>query len=182
MHFDTVFCVASGPSLTKADCERVEQTGLPVVAVNNAYGLFRQPYALFAGDLTWWDEYGAAVPAGIRLCTASRNASIKYALEYQRFGGHDVEFNSGSMAIQFAASLGAKTICLLGYDCSVREGIHFHGSHRGGLRNPTSISTAKWQREFTGVRDELAHIEIYNCSRRTELACFPLKSLEAVIG
>lgn len=182
MQIETVFCVASGPSLTKADCERVEQTGLPVVAVNNAYGMFRQPYALFAGDLAWWDQYGAAVPASIRRCTASRIASLKHGAEHKRFGGPSVEFNSGSMAIQFAASLGAKTIYLLGYDCSVKEGIHFHGSHPGGLKNPTDNSTAKWQKEFAGVRKELAHIEIFNCSRRTELACFPLKSLETVIA
>ncbi|MEE9647937.1 hypothetical protein [Enterobacter soli] len=182
MEFDSVFCVASGPSLTKADCERVEQTGLPVVAVNNAYSLFQQPYALFAGDLAWWDVYGSRVSGELRRCTASRIASVKYGIEYQRFGAHDVAFNSGSMAIQFAASLGAKSIYLLGYDCSVSEGAHFHGQHSKGLRNPTTNSVAKWQNEFAGVRDQLAHIEILNCSRRTELACFPLKSLEAVIA
>ena len=182
MNFESVFCVASGPSLAKADCERVESSGLPVVAVNNAYGMFRQPYALFAGDLTWWEEYGADVPHDIRRCTASRIASQNYGVEYQRFGDSDVAFNSGSMAIQFAASLGAKTIYLLGYDCSVTEGVHFHGRHLNGLRNPTSISVAKWQQEFSGVSKQLAHVDIFNCSRRTELACFPLKSLETVIA
>jgi len=182
MNFDAVFCVASGPSLTKADCERVEAMGLPIVVVNNAYGMFRQPYALFAGDFDWWKQYGALVPAGIRRCSASSVAVRSYGVEYQRFGGRDVKFNSGSMAIQFAASLGAKVIYLLGYDCSITEGVHFHGRHPGGMRNPSYASIAEWQKEFAGVRDELAHIEIYNCSRRTELACFPLKSLEKVIA
>ncbi len=151
------------------------------MAVNNAYGMFRQPYALFAGDLAWWEAYGAAVPANIRRCTASRAATFRYDVEYQRFGGPDVRFNSGSMAIQFAESLGAKTIYLLGYDCSVKEGVHFHGRHGGRLRNPTDVSVAKWQKEFADVHAQLAHVEIFNCSRRTELTCFPLKSLEKVI-
>lgn len=152
------------------------------MAVNNAYGMFRQPYALFAGDFDWWKQYGAQVPVDIRRCTASRLAAQSYGVEYQRFGGPDVKFNSGSMAIQFAASLGAKVIYLLGYDCSVKEGMHFHGRHAGGLRNPSDASVAKWQNEFAGVCEQLHDIEIYNCSRRTELACFPLKSLEKVIA
>ncbi|WP_146745475.1 hypothetical protein [Pseudocitrobacter sp. RIT415] len=182
MLFDEVFCVASGPSLKKVDCEEIEGLGYPVIAVNNAYSMFRQPYALFAGDEDWWRRYGGAVPAGIRRCTASRSASVLYGVEYQRIGTPEVEFNSGSMAIQFAASLGAKHIYLLGYDCSIREGIHFHGRHTRHLRNPTETSVQKWHREFDGVRNELSHIDIINCSRRTELTCFPIKSLEAVIG
>lgn len=182
MLFDEVFCVASGPSLKKSDCERIEDLGYPVIAVNNAYSMFRQPYALFAGDEDWWRRYGRSVPDSIRCCTASRSASILYGIEYQRFGAPDVPFNSGSMAIQFAASLGAKRIYLTGYDCSIRHGVHFHGRHKGRLRNPSEISVQKWHYEFAGVRDELSHIEIINCSRRTELKCFPLKSLEAVIG
>lgn len=182
MHFDTVFCVAPGPSLTKADCERVERAGYPVVAVNNAYGMFRQPYALFAGDDDWWRQYAGDIPAGIRLCTASRKASNRLGIEYQRFGDSQVRFNSGSMAIQFAASLGAKRIFLLGYDCSLKEGVHFHGLHAGGLRNPTQVSVTRWQQHFAGVRNELRHIDIFNCSRRTELTCFPKKSLETVIA
>jgi hypothetical protein len=126
--------------------------------------------------------YGADVPHDIRRCTASKVASRTHDVEYQRFGAADVAFNSGSMAIQFAASLGAKTIYLLGYDCSVTHGEHFHGRHQHGLRNPTNYSVAKWQQEFDGVRKQLPHVEIFNCSRRTELACFPLKSLEAVIA
>lgn len=182
MLFDEIFCVASGPSLNKQDCELVESRGYPVVAVNNAYSMFRQPYALFAGDEEWWRNYGSNVPRGIRRCTASTSASTLYGVEYQRFGGPDVEFNSGSMAIQFAASLCPKRIYLLGYDCSIREGIHFHGRHQGSLRNPSEQSVQKWQREFYGVSQQLAHIDIVNCSRRTELKCFPSKSLEAVIG
>ncbi|WP_137765887.1 hypothetical protein [Nissabacter sp. SGAir0207] len=108
MIFDSVFCVAPAPSLTKADCEKVERAGYPVVAVNNAYGMFRQPYALFAGDDAWWQHYGNDVPAGIRRCTASRKASNRLGIEYQRFGDSHIQFNSGSMAIQFAASLGQR--------------------------------------------------------------------------
>ncbi|EEE6681733.1 norphogenetic protein [Salmonella enterica subsp. diarizonae] len=180
--FNEVFCVASGPSLKKVDCERIEERGYPVVAVNNAYSMFRQPYALFAGDEDWWRSYGKIVPENIRRCTASRSASVLYGIEYQRFGAPEVEFNSGSMAIQFAASLGAKHIYLIGYDCSIRRGVHFHGRHTGNLRNPSQLSVKKWHREFAGVREELSHIDIINCSRRTELTCFPIKSLEAVIG
>ena len=36
----TVFCVGSGPSLTREDCAAIEKTGCSIIAVNNSWQMF----------------------------------------------------------------------------------------------------------------------------------------------
>ena len=45
----TVFCVGSGPSLTREDCAAIEKTGCSIIAVNNSWQMFDDIYALYAG-------------------------------------------------------------------------------------------------------------------------------------
>lgn len=60
----TVFCVGSGPSLTREDCAAIEKTGCSIIAVNNSWQMFDDIYALYAGDLSWWKQYGSTIPEG----------------------------------------------------------------------------------------------------------------------
>lgn len=180
---DTVFCVASGPSLTRADCELIEATGSPVIAVNNTWQLFAAPYALYAGDLGWWNEYNSQVPRGrFRLICANKVAAREYGLEYRRYIERGEGFNSGAMAISLAAEIGALRVILVGYDCSLKGGAHWHGSHSGKLRDPTKASPDKWQKHFRREREKHKTLTILNASRRTELQCFPLITLEEAIA
>jgi len=87
--------------------------------------------------------------------------------------------NSGADAILLAASLGATKIYLIGYDCSVKNGSHWHGDHPKPMGNCGSID--KWPAKFQQVADLLTDIEIINCSRQTALDCFVKKDLEQVL-
>jgi hypothetical protein len=180
---ETVFCVASGPSLTPEDCAAVEKSGCSIIAVNNTWQLFENIYALFAGDLAWWKQYRKEVPTGrFRKITANLAAAKSYALEYRRYCGPQEGFNSGAMAISFAEELGAKTVVLLGYDCSIAHGTHWHGPHSGSLRNPTVTSVMKWHQQFQRIRERHPKLKILNASRRSDLQCFPRINLNTVIA
>lgn len=87
-------------------------------------------------------------------------------------------YNSGQLAIKLAAQLGAERVILLGYDCSLSSGIHWHGAHGDGLDNPDAAEVNRWHSDFASLRAELAGIEIINASRHTELTCFPISTPE----
>jgi hypothetical protein len=76
-----------------------------------------------------------------------------------------------------ADELGADEIYLLGYDCSLKNGLHWHGKHDGKLTNCDSIK--EWPSIFARVSRQV-DAKVYNCSRYTELKCFEKLELEQV--
>ena len=177
-----IFCIASGPSLTRADCDLVAKSGAKVCCVNNTWEMFNQVDYLYAGDLKWWKAYSdkISIPVGEKW-TCAKSAARLFDVNLHRAAG---PFNSGMRAIQWAISQGFKMIGLLGYDCSLKGGTHFHGDHTfEKARKLTNQKVKKWQFQFMKVerqaRKEKA--KIYNCSRYTELGCFPVAKLEDVL-
>ncbi|WP_213322585.1 motility associated factor glycosyltransferase family protein [Klebsiella aerogenes] len=179
MQYDIV-CVASGPSLNQVDCALVCRSGLPVIAVNNSWVMVSTCQYIYAADCCWWEEYQRTitVPAE-RWCSDTFTA--------RRFGINCLpsalpgSFNSGQRAIELAIHLGASRILLLGYDCSIRNGTHWHGNHPL-LANPDQFSVSRWHDEFSRVKAAAGNTEIINCSRDTRLTCFPRQSLEAALS
>lgn len=74
------------------------------------------------------------------------------SLEYRRYCGPAEGVNSGAQAISLAAESGAEVVVLVGYDCSLQNGLHWHGAHPQALRNPTQVSISKWQQQFLDTR------------------------------
>lgn len=175
-NWSTVACIASGPSLTHDDCMLVASSGLPTIAVNNSCQLLPSCDVVFASDLSWWNEYGELVPHCARWTTC-KIAAQRYQLQLLKGRFLEQSYNSGQLAIELAISLGAQRILLLGYDCSIRIGTHWHGNYEN-IRNPTLESVQRWRDEFLRLRQWAAGIEIINCSRRTELKVFPRGALE----
>lgn len=178
MDWTTTICVASGPSLNKYDCEMVARSGLPVIAVNNSWQLIPIADVVFASDLTWWNEYGASVPLTAERWTTCPLAAQRYQLQQLKSHFLTQSYNSGQLAIELAISRGARRVLLLGYDCSLRAGTHWHGDHEN-IRNPTADSVRRWHDEFTLLQQWAAGIEIINCSRETALKAFPRSTIEA---
>lgn len=175
----TFVCIASGPSLNATDCARVGASGLPVIAINNSWQLAHDFHFLFAADLTWWEVNHRKIPVDTSCWTTSIIASHRYGINLFRpryYNG----FCSGSRAIEFAVEhLGAQRVLLLGFDCSISQGMHWHGSHGDSLKNPTPDAINIWHRAFSDLADRLAgRAEIINCSRHTELTCFPTGNIE----
>jgi hypothetical protein len=176
----TFICIASGPSLSPDDCTLAEQSGFPVIAVNNSWRAIPSCSFIYAADCCWWEEYGKDIPV-----PAARYCGDEFTA--RRFGINWLpsaltgSFNSGQRAIELAIKLGAERVLLLGYDCSIRGGLHWHGRH-SNLANPDTFSVARWHDEFAQLRQHYSSVDILNCTRRTRLKCFPVMSSEAALS
>lgn len=175
-----IACVASGPSLTSRDCQTLYQRNIPIIAVNNSWRAAPFSRVIYAADCCWWETYSHDI-------TSPAERWCGDAFTARRFGIHCFpsalpgSFNSGLRAIELAIHLGASTVLLVGYDCSVRDGVHWHGRHTH-LANPDVLSVNRWQGEFERLKQGAHGIEIINCSRSTRLRCFPKMKLETAIA
>lgn len=174
-----IACVASGPSLTSDDCQMLSQANIPTIAVNSSWQAAPFSFAIYAADCCWWEEnHGTINSPAERWCGDAFTA--------RRFGINCLpsalpgSFNSGQRAIELAIHLGAKTVLLAGYDCSLRHGVHWHGKH-AQLANPDAFSVNRWQSEFEQLKARARGVEIINCSRSTLLRCFPKMKLETAL-
>lgn len=182
MLITTFICIASGPSLTASDCRLAIASGHPVIAVNSTITLVPDCDHLFAADCSWWDKYHGTLKTAAKRWTVSCRAHLRYGVNLFRAPNND-SFNSGQRAVQLAAHLGATRIILLGYDCSLAGGTHWHGNHPDGLKNPDGESIRRWQGEFQRLADGLAPgITVINASRRTSLTCFPRQPLRDALS
>lgn len=172
-----IACIASGPSLTEADCNLVSLAGIESIVVNSSWRMMPSANHLYAGDFQWWQANGALIPSNIIRWASSHTTCSAY---HTRLFESPINgsFNSGQRAILLARKLGAERIMLLGYDCSLSGGIHWHADHSDGLKNPDERSVTRWKREFAELATHVPSHIIINCSRHTELNLFERADLE----
>jgi hypothetical protein len=170
-------CIASGTSLTKEDVEKVRvwQQKKPddrlVIVTNETYRIAPFANILYACDAKYWNIHLSRIKQHFKgdLATHCHHGALTRA--------RSKDFrNSGANAISLAAFLGCEKIYLLAFDCSIKNGFHWHGEHAKGLSNCKSI--ASWKGIFENVATEFKDKKIINMSRQTELVCFKKGELE----
>lgn len=173
----TVVCIASGPSLTTLDVGRV--AGLPTVVTNDTFKIARFACALIAVDHGWWQQHWHEIDVPAQKWTTSAPAAEEFDLNLLP----TTRGNSGASAIHLAMEQGASRILLLGYDCSIEFGTHWHGEHTR-TTNPNEDALRVWRGDFqTVAKDaEKRGVPVINCSRHTELTCFPTGDLLAELA
>lgn len=146
---ETVYCLASGPSLTKDVCAKVE--GRPSIAVNSSCMLAPWASVLFFTDSSWYEQRRDLVKnwPGI-VVTMSRTAKIELPDKVKRVRGEGDPLlpilafprrgaafiwqgrSSGHTAISLAIAMGAARVIMLGYDMRVVDGReHCHAEYSG---------------------------------------------------
>jgi hypothetical protein len=176
----TVVCIASGPSLTEADCETVRAAALPTIVTNTTFRMCPWADVLMAYDAKWWRMYRDEV------AKTFRGERIAYAPGARSFGVPALHgeawfrgaHNSGASAITLAIAAGAARVVMLGYDCQKTGGrVHWHGDHPAGLGN--AMSMRNWPTQFKNVARYAAAngVPVVNASRVTALTCFPRADL-----
>lgn len=194
--------IASGPSLTAADCEIVRQARVAdrirVVSVSNAFKhCATWADAFFAADRRYWKHYfPAMLKAGVprdrmvACCTVTakaENIRLVRALNRPGLGTHNqvtTGGNSGWMGLNLAFLFGAKRILLLGFDMGAGPAgeKHFDGDHPKPLVQ--AMPFAEWiKRIDRALPDIKKHgLEVVNCSRHTALHCFPKSTVQAELS
>lgn len=178
-----VVCIASGPSLTPQDCERVRRwreaaPGRAVIVVNTTFRLAPWADVLYAMDAAWWNAHIDEVRRTFRGRMINPWREMR-GVERVRF---EHRRNSGAGAISLAAHWGARRIVLLGYDCQRTGGqAHWHGDHPKGLGNAGTID--RWPAIFARLAKSLAgRVTVINATRETALTCFERRSLSEALG
>lgn len=180
----TVACIASGPSLTPADCEFVRSAKIPTIVTNTTFRLCPWADVLFGFDCRWWREYHDEVSkvfAGEKLTCSPMGPKLGVTTLHQQswFQGFH---NSGAAAISLAIVGGAKRIILLGYDCQKTGGrSHWHEPYEKPLGD--ALSMPRWPFHFKQVERlaKTASCHVINCTRATALTCFERGSLEEAL-
>lgn len=177
----TVACLASGPSLTAEDCQRVRDAGVRTITTNDTFK--RAPWAdiLLATDHGWWQQHMHEMVPGPARWTCSY-AAIKEFHELELFRTNLATRNTGAKAIELAIHLGAARVILLGYDCSLEKGVHWHGKHTR-TTNPDVKVVGEWFDHFETMARFAKDrgVEVVNCSRHTALECFEKARLGDVL-
>lgn len=178
----TVVCIASGPSLTREDCELVRASGHATVVTNTTFRLAPWATVLMAHDRKWWEMNHADVAAtfaGHKVIGGTRGqcygAQSLALMRFRPFG------NSGAAAVSLAVLAGSKKVVMLGYDCQHTGGkTHWHGDHPPGLGNAGSV--ARWAPKFAQLAEyaRRSGCAVVNASRETALTMFPRVALEEV--
>jgi len=187
---DWSIIIASGPSLTRADCDAMRGIGHTTV-INRA--VFFAPWAdcLYAGDQSFWKVYGPDIAwfRGERVTHQEYKSTRQFTGDYRfrRFGG-----NSGHQAIQYAVSRGSRRIALLGFDHQHTGGKkHCHEDYPRHVRvgNETvSFGNAEcvdyWVKIMNSTAQDLQRMgaEVVNLSRDTALECFPRMTVEEFVA
>lgn len=178
----TVVCMASGPSLTRKDAERVRQwrnagDDRRVIVTNTTFQMAPWADVLYAMDSAWWRRYRRDVEEqfrGERLTVARGRAPGATRVDIPRGG------NSGAGAISLAYHRGARRLILLGYDCQYTGGKrHWHGDHPVGLGN--CVSLPHFPGQFEEINRHLRGCEVINASRETALTLWPRVDLEEAL-
>lgn len=204
-------CIASGPSLTADDCQRVgrwKETATPaneqrlVVVVNESWRLAGYADHLYGADGKWWRHTTRSgrrciddVRAHFRgqLWTCDHGAGVEFRLnqlDVRRDPGlataHGVvncgAGNGGMQAVNLAWHLGATRIVLLGYDMGGTG--HWHGLHVDKLGDPNPPLMQRWAQAAAPMARDLVElgVEIANCSRVSAAKGWPRKALEDVLA
>lgn len=169
-------CIASGPSLTEADCSLVERSGLPAIVINTSWRLARFADVLLAGDGAWWDANAADVEIDAHGVCCSEAAANRHGIEW--FKPLKPHWNSGMAAIWYAQARGAGQVILLGYDCKVTGGRkHWHPDHER-TKNPPESMVKGWARNFAQMP---CRGSVINASRDTAITRWPRVPLEQAL-
>lgn len=173
----TVAILAGGPSLLEAPLDLLRTRGVALIAVNNAFLLAPDAWALVAADMSWWNAMPAARHfAGHKVCLQD-GASDPWMCAYpvrDPLPGR----SSALHAAYVARDAGAARILLFGVDLRDDEPTHWHGEHVDPLRQirPGDFLRARegWGR--LSEREDMP--PIHNCSPRSALKCFPFLPVE----
>lgn len=177
--------IASGLSAAVADLGLTRGRARHI-AVNTSVQLCPWADILYAADYHWWRGYRDLVVAFGGLKVSIGNLADVHPDAVRLAYGHEHAFsaepgivshmgNSGAQAVNVALLCGCKRIVLVGFDMRSRFGVHWHGSHRPGLKDPADDMLARWAKRLDAAAPSLALFgaEIVNASMASALTAYP---------
>jgi len=197
--WETVVCIATGPSLTDEQLQVVHQAQqagrVRVIGVNCAYQKAPWLDALFACDMQWWRRYHAdvkKVAPNVETVTQCASSHKQFGLTTRirgsardGLGTEEIRTgsNGGHAAVNLAYLWGAKRIILLAYDMKLGPNgeKHFHGDHPAPCIQTQLFK--QWIHRFESTARDLKKlgIVVLNCTPGSALPWFDRCSIEEAL-
>ena len=188
----TVACIATGPSLSRAQIELIADASridhkLRVLAVCDAGLPAREPFTVhacdvwYAPDHRFWMHYreslaqrAGAIRVGAQ--NASMRAGLVHSVIEQAIGGH-----AGIQAIKLALDLGATTVLLLGYDCRAQgDTTNYFGRKPPPLQYQNPEPYSAWVPRYRKLEVPPGS-RVINCSPGSAIDAFPRAALAELL-
>lgn len=198
--WETVVCVASGPSLNAEQLEHVrkaQQAGrVKVIGVNSVYKIAPWVDALLAVDLQYWRVHIKDIRATCNPCpelvTQDASAYKQFALDTRvrgcardglGIGQLHTGSNGGHSAANLAFLWGARRILLLGFDMRLgpKGEKHFHGDHPAPCVQSQLFKAWIHRFESTAKDFKKLGIEVINATPDSALPWFPRATIEEAL-
>jgi hypothetical protein len=192
---DVCVIVASGPSASLVDLtQTIGKTKF--VVINNSWKLAPWADFLFAADYKWWRACNGCPEFQGWKVTSDRRAAetqewglfrIVALLADDRIQTHGSTIgwggNSGFQALNMVVHFQCSRIILVGFDATIKFGLHWHAPHPGS-ENPTPSKSLRWQRSMDGAFPVLENIgvRVVNCSEKSSLKKYPKMSFEDALA
>lgn len=92
--------------------------------------------------------------------------------------------NSGFQAVNLAVQFAPRAIALVGFDCRLDRGVHWHGRHPPGTGNPLESNMRRWRGALDGVAAtfKALRIRVVNCSAVSTLTAYPKMPLADMLA
>lgn len=160
------------------------------IAINESWRLCPWADVLYACDGAWWRKHRGAPEFGGLKVTYEAAAAAQFDLMRAEISWPDDVIltdgrmignggNGGFQALNLALNWRARRILLVGYDMTLRRGVHWHGEHEHGLNNPREHNIRRWLSARWTVPDG---VEVINCCQESGLDAFPKMSFEQAIA
>lgn len=196
---ETVFVLASGPSLTQAICDKIK--GRRAIVVNVSFRLAPWADVWFFTDSSIYERYRDEVKAWPgEIVTMSRTAKRELNKQVKRLRGEGdpslpiVGFppqghhsilqgrSSGHSAVSLAIACGAACVALVGFDMRFVDGREHHHAEYSGPRD-LDLYAREFVPAFAGwnAAAKRAGVEIVNCTPGSAVTEFPFSDLDEVL-
>lgn len=192
---ECVAIIASGPSAKVAPVELLRDR-IHVVVVNESFKLAPWAEVLYACDYAWWALHkGVKEFKGLKLSHDLRacNEFGLHRIEIEKVGANELLVErpsyvgaggaSGFQALNLAVQFGATGVLMIGMDCTLANGEHWHGRHPAPMNNPCESNVLRWRKAFDGAAGRLQSIgvDVVNCSPASALLNYPKLGVEQAL-
>lgn len=194
----TVFCLASGPSLTQAIADRIK--GRAAIVCNSSCDLAPWARVLFFMDNGWFAanrETVAIWPGHVITLSKAAKRELPDKVRrvravgdpmlppvFKRAGEIQQGRSTGHAAVSLAIAAGAARVVLVGYDMRLIEGREHHHQHYAGRPRDLEVYARDFVPAFNGWAAAAASVgaEILNATPGSAITEFPFVELDEVLS
>ncbi len=187
----TIVIIGGGPSHVEMDLDLLHDVNFCAVnsSCRKVMGIEKKEDMLYFTDNSWSERFPELVEKWKGLIvTSNRNTKARLGdlvnrldlielTEFMQIRSDYVQASSGHSAACLAVMMGAKRLCLVGFECDIVDGrTHGHDDYRQENVNDYNRFLRGWEGLKIGFEEK--DVKVFNCTPNSRIKEFEFKSLE----